>query len=127
MSIIDLFRHRDDVEEYAAGTVMFSAGELADFMYVILSGEVQLTLKDEVLGKETAGSIIGVMAINQSATRSATATALSHVKVARLSRDQLNELITNKPEFSIQLMSVLANRLRQADQYIITKLEHRND
>jgi CRP-like cAMP-binding protein len=127
MNIIDLFRHWDDVEEYAPQGVIFSAGAPADLVYVILSGEVQLALNGEPVGNETAGSIIGVMAIKQAATRSATATALTDVKVARLDRDQLNDLMIKMPEFSLQVMSVLANRLRAADQYIITKLDQSND
>lgn len=127
MSIIDLFRHWNDVEEYAAQSVIFSAGAPADLMYVILSGEVELTLNRDFLANETAGGIIGVMAINEAAPRRATATALTDVKVARVNRDQLNDLMTEKPEFSLQLMSVLANRLREADQYIITKLDQSND
>jgi CRP-like cAMP-binding protein len=96
-------------------------------MYVILSGKVQLTFNSEFSSIETVGSIVGVMAINHEATRSATATALTGVKVARLNRDQLDELITEKPEFSLQFMSVLANRLREADQFIISRLEHQSD
>jgi len=44
MSIVDLFRRWDAVEEYEAGVVVFEQRDPADAIYVILSGEVELSL-----------------------------------------------------------------------------------
>jgi CRP/FNR family cyclic AMP-dependent transcriptional regulator len=121
MEFLDLFRDWEDTEEYDARTVIFSERDPADVMYVILSGEVELTLHGEPLGAEGEGGIIGEMAMINSATRSATATTLSKVKLARLDHDEFKALITGNTEFSLHVMAVLANRLRAVDQYISTQ------
>ena len=121
MRFLEMFRDWENTEEYDARTVIFSERDPADVMYVIISGEVELTLHGESLGDEREGGIIGEMAIIDSATRSATATALSKVKLARLDRDQFKALFADNTEFSLHVMAVLANRLRAVDQYISTQ------
>ena len=121
MRFLDMFRDWENTEEYDARTVIFSERDPADVMYVILSGEIELTLHGEPLGAEGEGGIIGEMAIINSATRSATATTLSKVKLARLDRDEFKALIADNTEFSLHVMAVLANRLRAVDQFISTQ------
>jgi len=118
MEFLEMFRDWEDTEEYDARTVIFSERDPADVMYVILSGDIELTLHGEPLGAEGKGGIIGEMAMINSATRSATATTLSKVKLARLDRDEFKALIAGNTEFSLHVMAVLANRLRAVDHYI---------
>ena len=121
MRFLEMFRDWENTEEYDAQTVIFAERDPADVMYVILSGEIELTLHGEPLGAEGEGGIVGEMAIINSATRSATATTLSKVKLARLDRDEFKALIADNTEFSLHVMAVLANRLRAVDQYISTQ------
>lgn len=109
------------MQEFPAQTVIFSAGDPAEEMYVIVSGEVGLTLRGETVGTEGEGGIFGEMAMINSATRSDTATALSEVRLARMDRERFRQLVNENPEFSFHVMSVLANRLRTIDDYITTK------
>ncbi len=121
MKLIDMFRDWKDVEEFRAKTVIFDEGDAADVMYVVLSGEIELTLHGEPLGMEGEGGIVGEMAMISGAPRSATATTLTKVKLARVNRDQFKEFVSNNPDFSLHVMAVLANRLRAVDQYITTQ------
>ena len=93
MKFLKMFKTWEDVLEYPAQTVIFSAGDAADVIYYILSGEVELTLRGESLGTERAGKIIGVMSMIPSATHGAMATTQTKVKLARLSRKQLIDLL----------------------------------
>ena len=122
MDFLKLFRNWKDLDEHPAETVIFREGQPVDFLYVILSGQIELTLRDVSLGIEDVGGIIGEMAIFQPATRSATATSTSDVKLARLNRKQINELMSESTEFSLHVMSVLANRLRAVNGYITDQL-----
>ena len=119
-----MFRNWEDAEEYGAQTVIFSERAPADVMYIIISGEIELTLNGKPLGTEGEGGIIGEMAMINSATHSATATTLSEAKLARLDRDQLGKFVSKSSEFSLHVMSVLANRLRAVDKYIVTQFEN---
>ncbi|MBT8049410.1 MAG: cyclic nucleotide-binding domain-containing protein [Xanthomonadales bacterium] len=122
MKFMDLFHDWDDVVEFEAGAVVFSERDPADAMYVVLSGEVELTLHGEPLGAECTGGIFGEMAMINSATRSATATTLTKVRLARLEREQFRNFISKNSDFSLHVMAVLANRLRAVDKYITTKI-----
>jgi len=121
MKFFGMFRDWADVEEYRAGTVIFAERDPAEVMYVVISGEVELTLHGEPLGTEGEGGIIGEMAMINSATCGATATTLTEVKLARLDRDQFKVLADENTEFALHVMAVMANRLRAVDKYITTQ------
>lgn len=123
MDFLKLLHKWKDLEEHDAQTVIFQENNPADTLFVIISGEVELTLHGEPLGTETRGGIIGEMAIAPSAKRSATATTLTKVKLARLNRDQLAGLMSESMEFSLHVMTILANRIRAVNQFITTHIE----
>jgi len=123
MDFLKKFDKWKDVEAHPAHTVIYPEGNPADHLYVILSGEVELSLRGNTLEVEKQGGLIGEMALFESAERSATATARTDVKLARLDRDQLAGLMNESTEFSLQLMTVLANRLRAVNEFVAQRLE----
>jgi CRP/FNR family cyclic AMP-dependent transcriptional regulator len=123
MKVENLFRDWEAVEDFDAGAVIFSEREPAEFVYVILSGEVELTLQGTSLGTEGQGGIVGEMAVFEAGTRSATATAKCPTSVARLDRDEFHKLARKHPKFSLHAMTTLADRLRAVDRFISTRLE----
>ena len=124
MRFLEQFRDWEDVEEHGVRSVLFSERDSADVMYVVLSGEIGLTLHGEPLGVESKGGIIGEMSMIDSATYGATATTLSKVKLARLDRGQVEDFIGKNSEFALHVMEAMANRLRAVDNYITTQLAH---
>jgi CRP/FNR family cyclic AMP-dependent transcriptional regulator len=123
MNFHDLFRDWKDTQDYPAQTVLFTAGAPADVMYLVLSGEVELTLHGDLLSTESEGGIIGEMALVSSATRNSTAITIGQVKLARLDRGQLEKLIAKDSAFSMHVMAVLANRLQAVDNFISARIE----
>jgi len=122
MRFVDRFRDWEDVVDHPARTVIFAEREPADVMYVIIKGDVELTLHGEPLGAEGEGGIIGEMAMINATTRSATATTLSKVKLARLDREQFKVLVGENADFALHVMAVLANRLRAVNEHITSQL-----
>lgn len=119
MNLHEMFRDWEEMEEYSSRTVIFSERDPADVMYIVIEGEVELTLNGEPLGMESKGGMIGEMAmIYPTGTRSATATTLTKVKLARVNRNQFRALVGENTEFSFHVMAVLANRLIVANTYI---------
>lgn len=121
MQLLDIFRDWKDVVEFPAKTVIFAERDPVDVMYVIMSGEVELTLRGEPLGAEDAGGMFGEMAMINTGTRNATATTLTKVKLARLNQEQFQKIVSENAEFSLHVMAILANRLRAVDYYISTQ------
>jgi CRP-like cAMP-binding protein len=63
MNMLETFKDWDDKVDFARGEVIFREHDPADYMYVILSGEVEISLRGEPLGAELEGGVIGEMAM----------------------------------------------------------------
>lgn len=122
MAFLRKFRDWEEVDEYGPGQVIFTERDPADVLFVVLSGEVELTLRGELLATEAEGGVIGEMAMIDSANNSTTATAVGEVRLARVDHEQLRKVIAKNGEFAMHVMSVLANRLRSVDRFIATHL-----
>ena len=113
MSVIMSMFEGSRGERYESGVTIFSRGERGNTMYVILEGQVELTIADghvEVLGP---GEPFGEMALVDSEPRAATAVAKTACRLARISEQGFLALIQDKPYFGLEIMKVMANRLRR--------------
>ncbi|HNB52608.1 MAG TPA: SpoIIE family protein phosphatase, partial [Anaerolineales bacterium] len=99
---------------YAAGEVIFREGDPGELMYVILNGEVQVTLEKLPINYLVEGSIFGEMALVDNSPRSASAVAATDCILLPLDQTQFKALIPSHPEFSVEVMSVMAQRLRRS-------------
>lgn len=123
MNFLKKLRKRSDIENYPAHTEIFTEDDPAEALYIVISGELELTLGDDLLSTETEAGVIGEMAIIEDARQGTTATTLSEVKLVKLNREQLHEFMIESPEFSLQVMNTLANRLRLVHEYCTTNFE----
>jgi CRP/FNR family transcriptional regulator, cyclic AMP receptor protein len=98
--------------DYKAGDVVFKEGDVADALFIIQSGEVEIRLGNRVLEKLPQYSIFGEMALIDASPRSATAAAASDVKLVPVTEKQFLFLISNTPHFALNVMRIMARRLR---------------
>lgn len=98
--------------DYKAGNVVFKEGDVADALFIIQSGEVEIRLGNRVLEKLPQYSIFGEMALIDASPRSATAVAASDVKLVPVTEKQFLFLISNTPHFALNVMRIMARRLR---------------
>ena len=101
--------------DFKAGDVIFRQGDPARELFIIQSGEVEIRLGNRVLETLPQYSIFGEMALIDNAPRSATAVAASDVKLVAVSEKQFLFLIGNTPYFALNVMRVMARRLRAAN------------
>ena len=101
--------------DFKAGDVIFRQGDLAQELFIIQSGEVEIRLGNRVLETLPQYSIFGEMALIDNATRSATAIAAGDAKLVPVSEKQFLFLISNTPYFALNVMRVMARRLRAAN------------
>jgi CRP/FNR family transcriptional regulator, cyclic AMP receptor protein len=80
-----------------------------------LEGEVEIRLGNRVLERLSRYSIFGEMALVDAVPRSATAVAVGDVKLVSVSEKQFLFLISNTPYFALNVMRVMAWRLRMAN------------
>ena len=107
---------------FSDGQRIFAEGQLSDFAYQVVSGEVELTksspevpLRLAVLG---AGELFGEMGLLDGTVRSATATAKGPTVLQALDKDQLLSLIQKQPDFALTLFKTISKRLRHTTALI---------
>lgn len=110
---LDLFRNSPDAETYPAGQVIFSTGDPGDRAFVVVEGEVELSLDDAILNTIGSGGLFGEMSLIEKTHRSATATAKTEVKVVPLNQKRFIFLVQETPYFAITVMKIMAERLRK--------------
>ena len=100
------------LRQFKAGDVIFKEGDAASELFVIADGEVEIRLGNRVLEKLPRYSIFGEMALIDAAPRSATAVAATDAKLVAVGEKQFLFLISNTPHFALNVMRVMARRLR---------------
>ncbi len=103
-------------EAHAAGTTIVREGDLDDGMYVILSGTVRVTREDRFLARLGPREFFGEMALFDGATRAATVMAESRVRVLRLERNDLLQVMDEHPGIAIAICQTLSRRLREQNE-----------
>ena len=95
---------------YNACDVIFQRGDKAEELFVIQSGTVEIRLGNRVLDTLPERSIFGEMALIDGAPRSAI--AATGVKLVPVGEKQFLFLVSRTPHFALNIMRVLARRLR---------------
>ena len=123
----DLFRHDPDLTHVEEGDFLFCEGDEGNGrMYVLISGRVSIMVGGVVVEEARVGAILGEMAlIEPGAQRSASVQADTDCGFVVIDEKRLQYLITEMPRFAIEVMRVLARRLRKADQ-TMTEMETSN-
>jgi CRP-like cAMP-binding protein len=114
LQLLETFRDSTDVVERPAGSVIFSEGDEGDHMFLVLEGEVEISLSGKVVATAGPGEIAGEMALIDSNIRSATVKALTDCRLAVIDYVSFASLIRSVPAFMQHIMKVLADRLQRA-------------
>ncbi|HZE39464.1 MAG TPA: Crp/Fnr family transcriptional regulator [Stackebrandtia sp.] len=106
--------------EIKKGDTIFTESEPGDSLYIVVSGKVKLGRRSadgrqNLLAVMGPADMIGELAIFDPGPRTATATALTDLKLARLGKSALRPWLTNRPEIAEQLLRVIARRLRRTN------------
>jgi len=106
----------------AETTILNQTDESCD-LYLILSGRVKVTLMNEdgrevVLDTLADGDFFGELSVLDNKPRSASITTLADASMLILAQESLFATIKKHPDIAINLLSVMAKRLRKADEII---------
>jgi len=99
--------------EFNMGDIIFNAGEPGGEMYVVTSGTVAMRARGELLETVDTGGIFGEMALVDQEPRSATAVAVTACELVPIDEKRFQELLRREPGFGLQVMRVMAERLRR--------------
>lgn len=115
---VDLFSVESDPREYAAGETIFEEYAMGAEMYIVLEGEVELTIGGTVVETLGRGEPFGEMSLIDQTPRVATARAKTACKLAVITEKRFLFLIQTTPHFAVQIMKVMADRLRKMNQRV---------
>lgn len=122
--------------EFPAGRVIIQEGDPGDSLYIMVSGEVEITKQlTLVLDKDTPkervmirlkaedGVYFGEMSLLENDPRSATVTALSDCRLLELYQKDFLELVRNDPAMGLKLLlrlaQLLSRHLRKTNQDVV--------
>ncbi len=105
------------------GQTVFSEGEPGDSLYVLLQGKIKLSRssadgRENVLAVMGPSDQFGELSVFDPGPRTATATAVTDVRLARMPQSVLRPWIDAHPEIGEQLLRVLARRLRRTNDSV---------
>jgi len=110
---LEMFDSEENPRICEAGSTIFQAYDMGAEMYVVLEGQVDLTIGDRVVETLGPGEPFGEMALIDQAPRTATATAKTACKLAVLPEKRFLFMVQQRPDFALQIMKVMADRLRR--------------
>jgi len=110
---MEMFAAEENPRVCEAGEVIFRAYDMGAEMYVVLEGEVELSIGDKVVETLGPGEPFGEMALIDQAPRTATAVAKTACKLAVIPEKRFLFMVQTTPHFALQVMKVMADRLRK--------------
>lgn len=103
-----------ETREVPADAVIFEAGDQGEEMFGVITGKVELRLRDGEVVELGPDDCFGEMALVDRSPRSATAVAAEPTTLAVIDRHRFLFMITETPMFALQVMSNMAELLRKA-------------
>jgi CRP-like cAMP-binding protein len=101
--------------DYGEGDIVFREGDAPRYMYVVLSGSVDIVARDRVLETIGAGNALGIVALLDDQPRTTTARASELASLAIIDRKKFRYMIEEMPNFCWYVMGELAHRLRRTN------------
>ena len=108
-------------------TPLFNQGDKGNAMYLIESGRVRISIRDEddhelTLAELAQGDFFGEMSIIDGRKRSADARVLDEARLAVLPREDFLRFVRNNPNVALEMLSALTDRLRRTDELLRSRV-----
>lgn len=110
---LDLTATLSDPRIYEAGETIFQEFDMGSEMYIVLEGEVELKIGSNVVETLGPGEPFGEMALIDQAPRVAGASAKTRCSLAVIPEKRFLFMVQTTPQFALQIMKVMADRLRK--------------
>ena len=116
-----------DSETVRMGQTIFNAGDLGDSLYIVRSGEVELSVKDTagqkiVLTVVEKNDLFGELSMLDERPRSATAVSLVDSELLLLDRHDLLLLFQKQPDAALNMLAAMSGMLRKVDRLLQTRV-----
>jgi malic enzyme/CRP-like cAMP-binding protein len=108
-----------EVEDFGPGELVFAQGSVADKLYVIVSGRVEVRRTGHAAAELTAGDFFGEMGMFNGSRRVAAVAAVTTARLVALDQSRLRPLLRRGEPAAVRLVqqlgSLMLSRLQQSD------------
>ena len=122
MIFCELFSHNPTIIKVPAGASLFREGDEGHLMYVLSIGGAEVLVGNRIVERLQHGSVVGEMGIVSPGPRSATVVASVDCEFVEIDEKRFQFLVQQTPFFALQIMRLMAERLRNANQ-LMTPIE----
>lgn len=114
---VEFIIHCGKVLHFQENQIIFHEGMLGTNLFIVLSGEVGLYIKNEMIAKCEVGDAFGEMAVLNHKPRVATATAVTAAKVFTLEERSINSILEKHVavRLLLNIIHVLSERLERSN------------
>jgi PAS domain S-box-containing protein len=117
--IIDSHDLRSKAVSFEKGQAIFSEGDTSQDLYLLVSGEIEISKGDKVLtATSEKGALFGEMSFLLNAPRTATVRAKTSVKAVCVPKEQITDFLTKYTQVASIITKNLAQRLDQTSQVL---------
>jgi len=116
MTVLKHIPNMEGYQAFPAGTVILKKGERGDVMYVVKAGTVEVRDGRRLLDTVEPGGVVGEVALIDAGGRSASVIAKTDCQLLPINEEQFILLVERMPYFALQVMRVLADRLRRTTE-----------
>lgn len=108
---------------YTKDQLILIEAEAGQTLFVLMSGQVKISRVDDqgrevVLAVMASGDFFGELALIDGLSRSANVTVLQNSEMLLINRDDFLQLLRECPSIAINLLKILAGRIRKSDTQI---------
>ncbi|MBU1690491.1 MAG: cyclic nucleotide-binding domain-containing protein [Gammaproteobacteria bacterium] len=125
MDFSNLFRHETETVNFSSGETILKCGEMSDVMYVMLEGEAEVRLGEQVIYTAQTGTLLGELGLIDHIPGSADVIARTDCRLVAIDKRRFLFLIQQTPNFALDVMKVIAERLRAMNHHAMESLGNR--
>jgi CRP/FNR family cyclic AMP-dependent transcriptional regulator len=113
MAVLRREKKQEGYQAFRAGAFIIKEGEPGAVMYIVQEGTVEVRAGNRVIETVEPGGIVGEIALIDAKARSASVVAKTDCRLLPVDEEQFVLLVQKMPYFALQVMRVLADRLRR--------------
>jgi CRP-like cAMP-binding protein len=112
---LDILAKESESQRFEPRQVIFEEGEAGTLMYVVIDGEVEVRIGGRIVETLGPGEPFGEMALIDHEPRVATVVAKTPCRLAVIPEKRFLLMIRETPDFALEIMRAMADRLRKMD------------
>jgi CRP-like cAMP-binding protein len=118
MATIDVLRHAHETVHFPAVSTVLEAGGTGKLMYVVREGTPDILVGTRLVSSVGPGEVAGEVSLIDDRPRSAAVVARTACELVPVDEKRFLFLVQQTPYFALQVMRVLAERLRKTNAIV---------